>query len=117
MPKQAPGELVFTGPVPFGNGQTLHDLLVEAVAAEPNIETFFGHRVERLLRDDGRVCGLVCSENGSEVTFDAGRGVVLACGGFEQDQEMILNHLKAYPSISALRPTPATASGWRGGRR
>ena len=97
VPKQAPGELVFSGPVPFGNGQTLHDLLVDAVAAEPGIETYFGHRAARLLQDDGRVSGLVCTHDGAEVTFRAGRGVVLASGGFEQDQEMILNHLKAYP--------------------
>lgn len=93
----APGELAFKGPVPFGNGQTLHDQLVEAVAAEPNIQTFFAHRAERLLQEDGRITGLVCGTDAGQVTFRAGRGVVLACGGFEQDQEMILNHLKAYP--------------------
>ena len=93
----APGELAFKGPVPFGNGQTLHDLLVEAVAAEPNIQTFFAHRAERLIQEDGRIVGLVCDAGGETVEFRAGRGVVLACGGFEQDQEMILNHLKAYP--------------------
>ena len=97
VPKQAPGELVFTGPVPFGNGQTLHDLLVDAVRAEPNIRTFFGHSAERLLQQDGRVSGLICAKDGEQVSFEANRGVVLASGGFEQDQEMILNHLKAYP--------------------
>jgi succinate dehydrogenase/fumarate reductase flavoprotein subunit len=93
----APGELTFKFPIPFGNGQMLHDQLVEAVAAEPNIRTFFGYRAERLIQEGGRVAGLICSVDGSEITFRAARGVVLACGGFEQDQEMILNHLKAYP--------------------
>jgi succinate dehydrogenase/fumarate reductase flavoprotein subunit len=98
VPEQRPGELVFNGPVPFGNGQTLHDLLVEAVEAEPNICVHFGLSAARLLQDEGRVCGLVCKDGGGEeVAFHASRGVVLACGGFEQDQEMILNHLKAYP--------------------
>ena len=93
----APGELAFKGPLPFGNGQMLHDQLVEAVAAEPNIKCYFGHRAERLIQDDGRVAGVVCSLEGVNVVFRSARGVVLACGGFEQDQEMILNYLKAYP--------------------
>jgi len=93
----APGELAFKGPLPFGNGQMLHDQLVEAVAAEPNITCYFGHRAERLMQEDGRIAGVVCSIDGSEIVFRSTKGVVLACGGFEQDQEMILNHLKAYP--------------------
>src|SRR3546814_3215475 len=91
----APGELAFKGPVPFGNGQTLHDQLVEAVDAEPNIQTFFAHRAERLIREGGRIVGLVCGTDEGQVTIRGKRGVVLACGGFEQNQEMILNHLKA----------------------
>ena len=93
----APGELAFKGPVPFGNGQVLHDLLVDAVAAEPNIVCFFAHKAERLLWSGDRIGGLLCSHDGHEIEFTAARGVVLACGGFEADQEMILNHLKAYP--------------------
>src|SRR3546814_2504427 len=34
----APGELAFKGPVPFGNGQTLHDQLVEARSEEHTSE-------------------------------------------------------------------------------
>jgi succinate dehydrogenase/fumarate reductase flavoprotein subunit len=95
--KPAPGELAFKGPVPFGNGQTLHDLLVEAIAAEPNIEVLFSCRAERLVLEDGRVVGLTVSTSGALQTLRSAHGVVLACGGFEQDREMILNHLKAYP--------------------
>jgi succinate dehydrogenase/fumarate reductase flavoprotein subunit len=95
--KPAPGELAFKGPVPFGNGQTLHDLLVEAVAAEPNIEVRFDSRAERLIQSEGRVVGLTFSAAGKPEAIRSRHGVVLACGGFEQDQEMILNHLKAYP--------------------
>lgn len=93
----APGELAFKGPVPFGNGQTLHDLLVEAVDAEPNISVFFDHRAERLIQGEGRIVGLACAHDGRPIEFRAARGVVLACGGFEADQDLILNSLKAYP--------------------
>ncbi|WP_160172130.1 FAD-dependent oxidoreductase [Novosphingobium lindaniclasticum] len=93
----APGELAFKGPVPFGNGQTLHDQLLEAVAAHPLIDVFFEHAASRLVQNDGKVVGITCEADGRSVTFGARKGVVLACGGFEQDQEMIRNHLKAYP--------------------
>lgn len=95
--KPAPGELAFKGPVPFGNGQTLHDLLVEAVAAEPNISVLFGARARRLIEEQGRVTGVALQQGGSSLTLAARHGVILACGGFEQDQELILNYLKAYP--------------------
>jgi succinate dehydrogenase/fumarate reductase flavoprotein subunit len=93
----APGELTFKGPVPFGNGQTLHDLLVDAVAAEANIHPYFGMAAERLIEEDGRVVGVTCGMDGEAVEFRSGKGVVLACGGFEANQELILNYLKAYP--------------------
>jgi succinate dehydrogenase/fumarate reductase flavoprotein subunit len=92
-----PGELAFKGPVPFGNGQLLHDLLVDAVAAEQNIQIYFGRTAERLLQEDGRIVGVICTVGGKPETLRARRGVVLACGGYEQDQELIQNSLKAYP--------------------
>jgi succinate dehydrogenase/fumarate reductase flavoprotein subunit len=92
-----PGELSFKGPIRFGNGATLHDLLLDAVAAEALIETHYACRAERLIKEDGGVTGLEAVGENGPVTFRASRGVVLACGGFEQDQEMILNYLKAYP--------------------
>src|SRR3546814_15184727 len=79
----APGELAFKGPVPFGNGQTLHDQLVEAVDAEPNIRPFFAHRAQRLIEEDGRIVGVLCDAGDEATTFRARQGVVLSCGGFE----------------------------------
>ncbi|MCA8888025.1 MAG: FAD-binding protein [Parvularculaceae bacterium] len=92
-----PGELRFKFPLPYGNGDMLHEQLLEAVDKEKSIDCFFGHAAKRLLREDDRINGLVCSSDGGEVIFKTKHGVVLACGGFEQDQDMILNYLKAYP--------------------
>ncbi|MCA8889109.1 MAG: FAD-dependent oxidoreductase, partial [Parvularculaceae bacterium] len=92
-----PGELRFKFPLPYGNGDMLHEQLLEAVDKEKSIDCFFGHAAKRLLRDDDRISGLVCLSDGGEVNFLTKHGVVLACGGFEQDQDMILNFLKAYP--------------------
>lgn len=92
-----PGELAFKGKPPFGNGQLLHDLLLERVAAEPNIQVFYEHSAQKLTVENGRVVGLTASKGNEVVEFRGERGVILASGGFEQDQEMILNYLKAYP--------------------
>jgi succinate dehydrogenase/fumarate reductase flavoprotein subunit len=92
-----PGELAFKFPLAFGNGDLLHQLLCEAVQAEPNIAVVFDHRAERLITEGGRVVGVSGRTGGEPAIFHARKGVVLACGGFEQDQELILNHLKAYP--------------------
>jgi succinate dehydrogenase/fumarate reductase flavoprotein subunit len=92
-----PGELTFKFPLAFGNGELLHDLLHEAVTAEANIEIFYGHAATRLKHADGRIIGLECAASADTNHFESRHGVVLACGGFEQDQDMILNYLKAYP--------------------
>ncbi len=93
-----PGELAFKFPLPFGDGKLLHELLLEAVVAEPNITVYCDHRASRLIQEGRRVTGVECATtDGGKASFSARRGVVLACGGFEQDQEMILNYLKAYP--------------------
>ncbi|WP_421731094.1 FAD-dependent oxidoreductase [Brevundimonas sp.] len=92
-----PGELAFKGKLPFGNGEMLHDQLLDALRAEPNITVYYDHAAQRLRTENGRVTGVDCDSGGAPVAINARRGVVLACGGFEQDQDMILNYLKAYP--------------------
>jgi succinate dehydrogenase/fumarate reductase flavoprotein subunit len=92
-----PGELAFKGPIPFGNGQLLHDLLARAVAARGNIRVFYGHAASRLMQEEGRVTGVTGATPAGARSFRAKNGVVLSCGGYEQDQDMILNYLKAYP--------------------
>ncbi|QLQ13327.1 MAG: FAD-dependent oxidoreductase [Brevundimonas sp.] len=93
----APGELTFKGKIPFGNGQLLHDLLVARVANQANIQVFYDCAAERLIQTDGRVSGVEANGTDGALHLSARKGVILTCGGFEQDQEMILNYLKAYP--------------------
>ena len=93
----APGELTFKGKPAFGNGELLHSLLLDALAAEPLIEVLYETGAQRLIVEEGRVVGVTGSSGGMPVTVRARSGVVLASGGFEQDQDMILNNLKAYP--------------------
>lgn len=45
--------------------------------------------------NDGRVTGVVVTRNGGEAVLTARRGVILACGGFEHNDEMRKKHQKA----------------------
>ncbi|HEY0974952.1 MAG TPA: FAD-dependent oxidoreductase [Solimonas sp.] len=44
--------------------------------------------LESLVEEGGRVTGVVVQQNGRTLRYKARRGVVLACGGFESNQQM-----------------------------
>ncbi|MBI3171814.1 MAG: FAD-dependent oxidoreductase, partial [Hydrocarboniphaga effusa] len=44
--------------------------------------------LDSLIEEGGRVVGVVVSQNGRKLRYRARRGVVLACGGFESNQQM-----------------------------
>ncbi|CAB1370821.1 FAD-binding protein [Denitratisoma oestradiolicum] len=44
--------------------------------------------LESLIREDGRVVGVIARREGRPITLRAQRGVILAAGGFERNQEM-----------------------------
>ncbi|MEU4654901.1 FAD-dependent oxidoreductase [Streptomyces sp. NPDC023723] len=49
-------------------------------------------RLESLVVEGDRVVGVTATSDGEEVTFRAGRGVLLAAGGFERDAELRKKH-------------------------
>jgi 3-oxosteroid 1-dehydrogenase len=59
----------------------------------------------RLERDGTRVTGVVATHEGGELFFSARRGVILASGGFEQSQELRLQHLDQ-PTEARWSATP-----------
>ncbi len=63
-------------------------LLAACLARRIPIET--ETRAVRLVSEQGRVCGVVArGSDGEEILFDAARAVVLACGGFEWNPELV----------------------------
>src|SRR3546814_20825223 len=44
--------------------------------------------MESLIEQDGRVVGVVVEHNGKTLRYQAKHGVILACGGFESNQQM-----------------------------
>jgi len=52
------------------------------------IEIRLGVRARELVREDGRIAGLRAEQDGADVRIRARGGVVLACGGFEWNEEL-----------------------------
>ncbi|MGH8443997.1 MAG: FAD-dependent oxidoreductase [Solimonas sp.] len=44
--------------------------------------------MDSLIEENGRVIGVVVKQNGKTLRYGARRGVILACGGFESNQQM-----------------------------
>ena len=64
-----------------------------AAAEKLNVRHHYDMRVDRLVEaDDGRIVGVVAARYGDEVTVHARRGVVLAAGGFMNNDDMKRQH-------------------------
>ena len=81
----------FTHPV--GGGKEIIDEYLIRIAKYESADVLYGHEATRLtLDDEGRVNGLVVREpDGEQRTITAG-AVVLACGSFAGDSEMLAQH-------------------------
>ncbi len=66
--------------------------------------------LESLIEEDGRVVGLTVSQKGRTLRYRARRGVVLACGGFESNQQMREQYL-AKPTRVAWTAAPPINRG------
>jgi len=73
------------------------DALAAAVAKRDRVSVLWDARATRLVQVDRRVTGVVVAHGGAKTELRARRGVVLSCGGYEFDEELKLNYLKAYP--------------------
>lgn len=92
-------------------GPLLWDRLDEAVRRR-DVEVRFGRRARRLVTIDGQVTGVELEGPGGPERLDARAGVVLACGGFEFDEEMKRDHLRVHPAYFYGNPT-STGDGVR----
>ncbi|MFD4249210.1 FAD-dependent oxidoreductase [Amycolatopsis thermoflava] len=86
---QAGVEDVWRGHVPKDQGYGVVQVLAKAARAR-GVEIVLNTRVERLVEDDGRVCGVVA--DGIEVRAGA---VVVASGGFAQDPDLLARYYPA----------------------
>ena len=73
--------------------------LFERVVNERHIEVLYETPAKELIQDGvtGEILGVRAEQNGKSIYVRAGRAVVLTCGGFENNQEMIRTYLPAVP--------------------
>ena len=73
--------------------------LFERVVGEREIEVLYESPATELIQMDGtrEVVGVRVEQKGESVYVKANRAVVLTCGGFENNQEMIRNYLPGLP--------------------
>jgi succinate dehydrogenase/fumarate reductase flavoprotein subunit len=74
-----------------GNSAVWNFLNEERIAR--NIETLYSTRATELVRDPmkNEALGVIADQDGKAVYIKAKKGIVLACGGFENDPEMMRN--------------------------
>jgi len=74
--------------------------VVDENVTRREIEVSLSTPVERLVAEEGRVVGVVAKVRGKSLSIRAHRGVILAAGGFEHNEEMRLQYLQAQPFYS-----------------
>ena len=79
-----------------GAGRALMAALEKAVAATP-ARVRYATPARRLIREEGRVVGVLADGPDGPVRVRAHKGVVLSPGGYEYDEETKLNYLRGYP--------------------
>lgn len=94
---ELPLEVAATAPgylVPIGGGEAIVNALAAHVDAADGTEIIYGTEATELIVDgEGRVCGVrVRDASGSSRELRAG-AVVLACGGFEGNPELLREHV------------------------
>ncbi len=94
-----PGNSVPRFHLVWGTGRALADTLIARLRAHPNrelLEMKFGHRVDSLVRQDGRVAGVTGVTEPDGRSFEvAAESVVIASGGINGDIDRVRRHWHA----------------------
>jgi tricarballylate dehydrogenase len=95
---------------PSGGGPTLIKELTRA-ARQAGVEFRYGCNAGELVTDDSRICGLTIDRDGTREISPAD-AVVLACGGFQGNHEMMRTHFgPRSPNIRLISPGSHFNSG------
>lgn len=74
-----------------------------------HVDSLLACRARELVLEDETVAGVVCEQRGERIRIAARQGVVLACGGFEWNEELVRAHI-GY-RIHPLSPPGNTGDG------
>ncbi len=89
-------------------GPSAFKIIMDNVEAR-GIKVLMETPVKKLIRsEDGMIIGVVAESKGREIRIKARKAVILACGGFEQNEWMKRQYLQGVPFYSVA---PATHTG------
>lgn len=76
------------GPKPYNTGNGMRD--IAAYAEQQGVEIFYSTPAEQLVQDDtGAVSGVIAKGKDGYVQFNASKGVIVATGDYENDDDMM----------------------------
>jgi len=108
--KSQEGNRVLRWHRPDNSGLGLMTALIKTAESLPNITIMTGASAERLLTQDGRVCGVAAKRNNE--TFDIrSKIVVVATGGFNSNLDMVLEHRPEFKTFKVLEGSGFGARG------
>lgn len=101
------GSYLFWGGLHVGNVDGGEGLIADhtRVALQHGADIRYGHRVRRLIMEDGAVVGVVAEHSGEEVELYA-ESVVMTAGGFESDPALRAKYLGERWANAKVRGTP-----------
>lgn len=109
----------FFGPKPYNTGDGMRALAT--TAEKEGVEIFYSTPAEQLVKDDsGKVTGVIAKGKDGYVQFNAAKGVIVACGDYQNDKEMLQYY---QPDMTNLEPKQTNKTGdghkmivWAGGK-
>ena len=105
--------VLLNGDGPIG-GERLWRLIEASVDAR-RIETRYQMPVVSLVKEQREIIGVIAQRQGKPVSIRADRGVVLTCGGFENNPTMIRNYVGDLPHVFPVGTPYNTGDGVRMG--
>ena len=99
---------------PIG-GERLWRCVTEPALATRRIRALYETAAVSLLKDEGEIVGVLADRKGKRIAIKAARGVVLACGGFENNPAMIRTYLTGLPHVYPVGTPYNTGDGVRMG--
>ena len=109
----------FFGPKPYNTGDGMRALA--ATAEKEGVEIFYSTPAEQLVTGDGgKVTGVIAKGKDGYVQFNAAKGVIVACGDYQNDEEMLHYY---QPDMTNFEPKQTNKTGdghkmvvWAGGK-
>lgn len=109
----------FFGPKPYNTGDGMRALA--QTAENEGVEIFYSTPAQQLITDEaGRVTGVIAQGKEGYLQFNAAKGVIVACGDYQNDEEMLHYY---QPDMTNLEPKQTNKTGdghkmvvWAGGK-